>query len=103
MPPTPLKLDIACGRRKRPGFTGIDIAHLPEVDIVHDLERFPWPVESESVGEAFCSHYIEHTPNLMQFMNELYRVMKRGAVCTILAPYYTSIGAWQDPTHTRAI
>lgn len=103
MPEAGIKLDIACGQRKQPGFVGIDISPVPGVDIVHDLESFPWPVETDSVDEAYCSHYIEHTPNLIKFMNELYRVMKKGAICTILAPYYASIGAWQDPTHTRAI
>ena len=98
-----MKLDIACGQRKRGSFIGIDISPLPEVDIVHDLEVFPWPIDSDSVEEAYCSHYIEHTPSLINFMNELYRVLKPGAFCTILAPYYTWIGAWQDPTHTRAI
>ena len=99
----PIKLDIACGPKKQPGFIGIDIAPLPNVDIVHDLEVFPWPVESESVAEAVVSHYIEHTRDLMKFMNELYRVMRRGAICLATAPYYNSIRAWQDPTHTRAI
>lgn len=74
----PLQLDIACGRKKREGFTGIDIAPLPGVDIVHDLEVFPWPIDDECVELVNVSHYIEHTKDLMQFMNELYRIMKAG-------------------------
>ena len=99
----PSKLDIACGRKKREGFTGIDIAPLPGVDIVHDLEVFPWPIDDDCVEVAIVTHYIEHTKDLMKFMNELYRIMKSGGVCMITAPYYNSIRAWQDPTHTRAI
>jgi len=96
-----MKLDIAAGQNKKEGFTGIDI--MPGSDIVHDLEQFPWPIESESVEEAHCSHYIEHTKDLFKFFDELYRILKPGAKCTIIAPYYSSIRAWQDPTHTRAI
>ena len=103
MNPSLIKLDIACGSRKREGFVGIDAASIPGVDIVHDLEIFPWPIESESVEEAHVAHYVEHTRDLIAFMNELYRVMRPGAVCTVIAPYYTSIRAWRDPTHTRAI
>jgi predicted SAM-dependent methyltransferase len=98
-----LKLDIACGQAKQPGFVGVDIAASPNVDVVHDLEQFPWPFEQSSVDEVFCSHYIEHTGDLIKFMNELYRIMKPGAKARIIAPYYTSIRCWQDPTHKRAI
>jgi SAM-dependent methyltransferase len=95
------KLDIASGQRKNEGFTGIDIT--PGVDIVHDLEVFPWPIESESVDEAICNHYIEHTNDLIGFMEEVYRILKPEAKITIVAPYYSSVRAWQDPTHKRAI
>lgn len=96
-----LKLDIACGKNKKPGFIGVDI--WDGADIVADLEKFPWPFADNSVDEIFCSHYIEHTPDLISFANELYRIMKVGAKAEIIAPYYSSIRAWQDPTHLRAI
>ena len=96
-----LKLDIACGKNKKPSFTGVDI--WSGADIVADLEQFPWPFADESVDEVFCSHYIEHTPDLISFANELYRIMKVGARAEIIGPYYSSIRAWQDPTHLRAL
>lgn len=96
-----IQLDIACGKNKKPGFTGVDIWN--GADIIADLEKFPWPFEDNSVDEIFCSHYIEHTPDLISFANELYRIMKVGAKAEIIAPYYSSIRAWQDPTHLRAI
>lgn len=96
-----LQLDIACGKNKKHGFTGVDI--WTGADIVCDLEKFPWPFEDGSVDEIFCSHYIEHTQDIISFANELYRIMKTGAKAEIIAPYYSSIRAWQDPTHVRAI
>ena len=96
-----MKIDIACGKNKKAGFTGVDI--WEGADIVADLEAFPWPFDNESVGEIFCSHYIEHTPDLVAFANELHRILKVGAKAEIIAPYYSSIRAWQDPTHLRAI
>jgi len=96
-----LKLDIACGKKTKDGFTGVDIWEGAE--IVADLEKFPWPFADNSVDEIYCSHYIEHTPDLISFANELYRIMKVGAKAEIIAPYYSSIRAWQDPTHLRAI
>jgi hypothetical protein len=99
-----IKLDIACGQNKRPGFTGVDIAAGPEIDFVWDLEKFPWePFTDNSMEEVYASHYIEHTKDLMKFMDEVWRICQHGAKVTFLAPYYTSIRAWGDPTHTRAI
>ena len=105
LPPDPelLKLDLACGRNKRPGFLGVDCVGMEEVDQVVDLEAVPWPWPDASVGEAFSSHYVEHTPDLIGFMNELGRILVPGGTATIIAPYYTSMRAWQDPTHRRAI
>lgn len=99
----PFRLDIACGQNKTEGFFGVDVARSEGVDLVYDLEKFPWPFPDNSVDEVICSHYIEHTKDLISFMNELYRILKSGARATINAPYYNSMRAWQDPTHTRAI
>lgn len=99
-----MKLDIACGQRKQKGFKGVDIIPGPEVDFVWDLEKFPWePFEDNSVDEIYISHYLEHTKDLLKFMDEIWRIADDGAKITIVSPYYSSIRAWQDPTHTRAI
>ena len=97
-----VKIDLACGRNKAaPDFLGIDKVQLEGVDKVMDLEVFPWDIESESVDEIFCSHYAEHTPDLIKFMDEIYRILKVGGVAKIIVPYGSSIRAFQDPTHKR--
>jgi SAM-dependent methyltransferase len=98
-----VKLDLACGERKQAGFLGVDKIKIPEVDCVWDLEKFPYPFKDNSVDEIYCSHYIEHTADVVRFMNEIFRMLKVGGKCTIIAPYYSSMRAWQDPTHRRAI
>ena len=97
------KLNLACGDSRMEGFKGVDILKSEFADYNIDLEQFPWYIESDSVEEVFCSHYVEHTPDLVKFMNELHRIMKVGGKATIIAPYYACMRAWQDPTHKRAI
>jgi hypothetical protein len=105
------KIDLACGQQKKEGFIGIDSANIDGVDIVHDLLDFHWPFEDNSIWEMRCSHFVEHIPvqmkdgsfGLNRFMEEVYRCLMLGGQITIVAPYYTSIRAWQDPTHVRAI
>jgi len=99
-----MKLDIACGQNKQKGFKGVDCVPLPGVDFVWDLEKFPWePFKDNSVEEIYCSHYLEHTSDLIKFMDEIWRICLHDAKVTFVCPYYTSIRAWQDPTHKRAI
>lgn len=97
---TPIRLDLGCGPHKREGFTGVDHTAFPGVDIVHDFND-PWPWDDNSVSEAHCSHCIEHFDAMerVHFLNELYRVLKPGAKCTIISPHWSSCRAYGDPTH----
>lgn len=98
-----IRLDIGCGNAKQKGFVGIDIRPLPGVDIVQDLEEFPWPLPDESVSFAMSSHVIEHINPakgiFLQFMNEVWRIMKPDCQFASVMPYAGSPGYWQDPTH----
>lgn len=99
-----IKLDLACGKDKcDPSYIGVDIVKLDGVDVVHNLDSFLWPWDNDSVDEIFCKNYIEHVGDLIKFMNECGRILKQGGKITLIAPYYSSIRAWQDPTHVRAI
>jgi len=58
------KIDLACGNYKPEGYVGIDITTKDTVaDYAVDLQQYPWPIESDSVTEVRCSHYIEHIPH----------------------------------------
>lgn len=94
------KLDIGCGKNKREGFTGIDQYAMDGVDHVFDV-RQPWPIESDSVEEVHCSHFLEHLTGVerVQFFNELYRVMKKDAKASIITPHWASNRAYGDFTH----
>ena len=98
-----IRLDIGCGASKQPNFVGIDVRPLEGVDIVHDLECLPWPLPDECVLVAVCSHVVEHiNPHrfgFVNFMNELWRVMKPGGEIAIACPHGSSQGFLQDPTH----
>jgi hypothetical protein len=113
-PPTPpLKLDLGCGHNRQVGFVGVDCIVLPEVDMVLNLLEFPWPWKDGEVDEIFCSHFIEHIPHraygdhgpdpFFMFFDEVWRVLKVGGQAKFIAPYYSSMRAWQDPQHCRAI
>ncbi len=98
-----LRLDLACGQNKREGFLGVDVVQLPGVDLVYDLDSYPYPWEDSSVSELHCSHFIEHVSDIKSFMEECYRILSPGGLMTVVAPYYSSVRAFQDFTHVRPV
>jgi len=101
-----VRLDLACGANKQgPDWVGIDIQPLPGVDIVHDLEKYPWPLPGDCASIALASHLIEHLNpanfGIIKFFNEAWRVLKPDGEFCIITPYAGSYGFWQDPTHIK--
>lgn len=112
--PEIIALDLGCGQRKAEiqYFTenlqitptkviGLDIASCEDVDIVHDLTVFPYPIEDNSIDVIYSSHFVEHLDGIerMKFFNECYRILKPEGKMRLLHPYYKSVRAVQDPTH----
>ena len=96
-----MKLDLGCGKNKREGFVGCDQYAMEGVDHVFNIGEEAWPFEDESVDEAHASHFLEHlnAKQRIHFMNELHRVMKKGAKATIITPHWASNRAYGDMTH----
>jgi len=92
-------LDLGCGAAKTPGAVGIDIRPGAGVDIVHDLNKFPWPLDDNRFDTVICSHVLEHLADLPAVMAELHRICKPGARVRIVTPHFSSLNSWEDPTH----
>lgn len=94
-------LDVGCGDTFRPGYVRLDKDPRVKPDIVHDLEKIPYPIKSDSVLSIVACHVIEHIkPWLMiDFMNECWRIGKVDCQLVIKMPYGVSYGYVQDPTH----
>jgi acetyltransferase-like isoleucine patch superfamily enzyme/SAM-dependent methyltransferase len=93
-----VRIDLGCGARKAPGFIGVDIFPAPGVDIVADLST-AFPFEDNSVDELRAYDFIEHLPDRLRTMNEIWRVCKDGALVDLFVPSTDGRGAFQDPTH----
>lgn len=104
---TGIRLDVGGGANPQPGFVNIDYRALPGVDIVHNLEKTPWPLDDESVLVAVSSHVLEHIdPHagvFMGVMDEIWRILKPEGEFAFAVPYAGSPGFWQDPTHCNGI
>ncbi len=93
--------NIGCGPSNTPGYIGVDIRKLPGVDIIHDLNIFPWPIQRESVDLIVASHVIEHVDNVIPFISEIHAVLKKGGKAVIRYPHFSQRHTFRDPTHKR--
>src|SRR5262249_54797904 len=92
-----VKLNLGSGQYVLRGFTNVDVVAAQGVEVA-DLNK-PWPWGDSSVDYVRASHIIEHLPDKIFTMNELWRVLKPGAKADIAVPTTEGPGAWQDPTH----
>lgn len=91
-------LDLGCGNDKIPGALGLDLVDLPGVDVVHNLNRYPWPFEDDSFDHVVCKHSLSHVDDLIAALGEIRRIAAPGAIVEILAPHYASDNGNTDPT-----
>lgn len=95
------KLHLGCGNIIKKGWLNHDLANLPGVDVVHDLRNFPWPFSNGQFEEVLMENILEHLPDTIKTMEEVYRITKPGAKVYITVPYWNSCTSIADPTHIR--
>lgn len=96
-------LDVGCGSTKFKGAVGVDSIALPGVDLVANLNNFPWPFEKNSFDRVIFKHSISHFDQIVEVMEEVHRISKNGAIVDILAPHFTSDNYHTDPTHRSPV
>jgi len=96
-----MKINIGCGTNIKEGFTNIDLIKNKGVDIVHNLNEYPYPFKDSSVEEIYARDIIEHLDDPNQFIRELWRIGKPNCKIWIRTPHFSSLYAWADLTHKR--
>jgi SAM-dependent methyltransferase len=91
-------LDLGCGKNKRPGSLGVDVIWNEQIDVVHDLNHYPYPFKDSQFDDVLMDNSIEHLDNIVKTLEELWRICKPDATIKIKVPYFRSHYAI-DPTH----
>lgn len=94
------KLNIGCGTHIKSGWVNLDIANLPGVDVVHDIEKLPLPFKDEQFDEILCEFVLEHI-NWPPVLKEIHRILAPGGKLRVLVPHFTSKQNFTDPQHVR--
>jgi SAM-dependent methyltransferase len=94
-----MKLNLGCGNKSEDGYVGVDAIKTPAVDIIHDLNVFPYPFRDNSVEEVWMDNSLEHLDDVIKVMEEIHRILSPGGLLRIKVPYFKSNSAFTDPTH----
>lgn len=101
-------LNIGCGYNKstEPGWVNLDCSPHVEPEVLFDLAEISnfgekLPFRENQFSHMLMSHVIEHLPQPLPIMQELWRVAAPGCQLIIRVPYGSSDIAFEDPTHYR--
>jgi SAM-dependent methyltransferase len=85
----PDKLNLGCGRFKKPGFLNVDNDPAGQPDRVQDLDDLPYPFPSGHFTLVEADHCLEHLQNPFAVMAELHRVLAPGGRLLIRVPHFS--------------
>lgn len=92
-----LKVNLGCGRFRKEGPANVVWAERCGWDIVHDLNRLPYPFEDGAADHIEMDHVLEHLHSPFAIMREIHRILKPGGTCTIRVPHFSR--ALSHPEH----
>jgi predicted SAM-dependent methyltransferase len=87
-----MNLHLGCGRRKLPGWTGVDSRPEVEPDVVADVRDLSFWAAGE-VDAIYACHVLEHIPRpeLLPTLREWRRVLKTGGILRVSVPDFDAI------------
>lgn len=97
------KLNLGCGgdikkSNEEESWINLDQSKLKGVDVVHNLNKIPWPFKSNYFDEIYARDVIEHMKDLFKTIKEIHRISKKNAKVKIIVPYWHSSSAFY-PNH----
>ena len=98
-----MRLNLGAGNRIENGWDNHDIAkHRSEINLVFDLDKFPYPIKDNTYDEIKAIDVLEHLNNPLQAMNEIHRILKPNGILFAKCCGWKNPNFWVDITHKKA-
>lgn len=94
---TEKRLDIGGFTGQNEGFEAVNI--LEPCNRKHDLNKFPYPYNDNSIGVVIYTGTIEHLKDPREAMDEVWRICKPNAYVLISVPYWKFHTILYNPGH----
>ncbi len=92
-------LNVGCGPHSSAEAVGIDWDPGSAADVVHDLNKFPWPFPEGRFEKVTLHHVLEHLADPDRAVREAHRLCSRGGILEVVTPHYSSYESYGDITH----
>ncbi|MDO8492462.1 MAG: methyltransferase domain-containing protein [bacterium] len=93
------KLNLGCGEFKKEGFINVDARFDVGAEVVHDLEKFPYPFKDSEFDHIEADHVLEHLSEPFSVMKEIHRLSKNGGAIIVRVPHFSR--GFTHPEHKR--
>lgn len=93
------KLNLGCGTFKKPGYINVDIYPEFEPDVLHDLNKLPYPFPDNRFELIEIFHVLEHLDEPLRVIRELRRISKHNGLIVIKVPHFSR--GFSHPEHKR--
>lgn len=93
------KLNLGCGRKHFPDHVNLDLVADVQPDVVHDLNRFPYPFPDRRFDEIVAYDVVEHVADVASLMREAWRMLVPGGRLILTTPHFSAANSYTDPTH----
>ncbi|HEY8184908.1 MAG TPA: hypothetical protein VIF64_02500 [Pyrinomonadaceae bacterium] len=94
-------LNLGCGNQYLPQAINLEVTPDTNPDVVHDLNRLPWPFPDNNFHELLAYDVLEHLDDFIAAMDEVHRICLDKAIVRITVPHFSCANAFTDPTHKR--
>jgi len=92
-------LNLGAGPDIREGWDNHDYKKVKGINLVFNLEEFPYPIKDNTYDFILCNHVIEHIDNLFKLFDELHRITKPNAFIKIEVPHFSTSFAFTQIDH----
>ena len=89
-----MKLHLACGKKRLPGFTHVDIRPNIGVDVVTDISKMPM-FKDDTADVIYLCHGLEHfgVKEVPEVLREWHRILKPGGWLYLAMPDFGAIAS----------
>jgi len=92
-------LEIGSGHTSRLGVVTLDFNQSVEPDILHNLDKIPWPIMDSHFDVVLMFSVIEHVENPLKVIEECYRILKPNGKIYLLTPHFSATASYTDLSH----
>lgn len=94
-----IKINFGSGLYQKVGYINVDRNPRTNPDIIHDLNKFPYPFEDNSAYLIEADHVLEHLENPFSAMKEIHRLLDKSGTFVLKVPHFSR--GFTHPDHKR--